>query len=279
MLQTAAMYLLPADLPLHAPNELNGIIEAASICLGSMQSAKTSPGSRSLGVHYYQAAFRVCEILAEYGNFVFSGVEVAGYDMKHKNTDRTHSVKSWLLPTAGATAGGNVRSKYLDESAGRDGKLTMILSSGGCSVYDVERVNTGGPVSSFQWNEMIHVKIVGAWTNIDIHLGDVRGRLVIHCFSAGWRLRSSKVCKIMHMPFYEEEREQTKSASVSPSWFKLSFGELPLAPVPLSLERVLTQDSSTRVDGLVSIVLREARIRNFVYAEVVSDIGKFALVS
>ena len=130
-------------------------------------------------------------------------------------------------------------------------------------------------MSSFQWNEMIHVKVVGASrTNIDIHLGDVRGRLVIRCFSAGLATEIVKSMQDHAHALLRRGRGSDESASVSPSWFKLSFGELPLAPVPLSLERVLTQDSSTRVDGLVSIVLREARIRNFVYAEVVSDIEK-----
>jgi hypothetical protein len=277
MLRTAATYLLPEDLPLRAPLEMNDIIEAASNWLGLMPSANPSAKMKALGVHYYRAAFMAfVKLWSEYGNVIFSGVGVAGY---HGSEDqqarrRLHVRKNWVSPGSSATdlIEDNHR-RGIEGAASGDVQLVLILSATGCMVYNPASMLTEGAVVHFGWNEVVRAKIVGiTHSNVDIDLGDARGRVVIRCFSAG---QAIEIVASMHdhtHALLRRGRGSDQSAIVSSWWLKFHFGELPPAPSPLSLQQIAHREPDAALDSLVALVLAEARARNMVCAQIVCDI-------
>jgi hypothetical protein len=275
MLQAAAAYLLPEDLPLRAPLELNKLIETASAWLGLMPSANPSPETKALGVHYYRAAFlEYVKLWSEYGNVIFSGVDIAGYDGAEADLRTRHKKKRWASPASGAARNSDsgLRNGKHGGSSG-NGKITLIVSASGCMMYDVASMHTEGAVAYFYWNEVLRVNIAGAArSNVDIDLGDVHGRLVIRCFSAEQAAEVVTSMQDHTHALLRRGRGADESASVSSWWLKFRFGELPPAPAPLSLQQAAHQEPDAALDGLIAIVLGEARARNLVCAQVVSDL-------
>ena len=272
MLRSAAATILPQNMHIQAPSELKYVMKAACVYLGSMPSGNDSADRRIRGVNYYRYAFiGFVKLWNEFGSTIFESVGLAGYEAQE------NSGKKWLPPTSGL----NNNAKDARRDTGNR-RLTLIICQNCCKIFsDFDSKLTSKsvwsnliPVETFTWDEVVQIKMSGmAHSNIDIDLGEMRGRIVIRCFTAG---RASEILFSMQdqiVSLLRQGRGVDDSAEMVSWWHKFTFGDLPPCTASCMLpqhKNGLNRDKA--IDCLVNIVLHQAQEKHIVYAQLLSDL-------